>query len=243
MGANLSSNNEIGRRWMEQAEGEHASVASFARHTLQMMSIGAPSTLITASQKAGIDEVRHAKISYGFASTSLDSNFGPGPIDVEGSLKKMNLNEITKSIIEEGCIEETISAVEAHVGASTAEDSSIKASLLQIASDETNHAQLAWDTIQWITDRFRETQDLVQETFYSELESRLLETETFLEAPFCLDSVADHKFRDYGLIVDGTKNKIRVAAMRDIIKPVYTTGLKEASLISKQIPALKIDFA
>ena len=244
--ANVSLNQEIGRRWLELAEGEHASVASFARHTLQLMSIQAPSTLITASQKAAIDEVRHAKITYGLASAFLRSNFRPGPLNVERSLEKMNLNEIAQSIIEEGCIEETISAFEAHVEASTAEDPAIKDALLKIASEETNHAQLAWDTIQWIRDSFPETQALVQETFYSELESRLMQSEIelpFLQTSFCLDSVADNRFRDYGLIQSKDKNKIRVTVMRDIIKPAYITGLKEARLISKQISGLKIKFA
>ena len=39
---------EIGNRWLQQAEAEHASIASFARHTLQLMSLGAPSQLLIA---------------------------------------------------------------------------------------------------------------------------------------------------------------------------------------------------
>ena len=49
-------NEDIGRRWLTLAEAEHASVASFAKHTLQLMSIGAPAELIEASQQSSIDD-------------------------------------------------------------------------------------------------------------------------------------------------------------------------------------------
>src|SRR5690606_26260413 len=40
---------------------EHASVAAFARFTLQLLSLGAPAALIEASNQALIDETRHAR--------------------------------------------------------------------------------------------------------------------------------------------------------------------------------------
>ena len=73
---------------MEQAEGEHASVASFARNTLQLLTLGSPSELLVASQQAGIDEINHAKISYDIASANTGLNLAPGPLDVQKSLKK-----------------------------------------------------------------------------------------------------------------------------------------------------------
>ena len=66
--ANDSINQVIAMEFSEQGEGEHASVASFARHTLQLLNIGAPSELLMSSQKAAIDEVRHAKMCYGLAA-------------------------------------------------------------------------------------------------------------------------------------------------------------------------------
>ena len=36
--SNTSYDQEIGLRWIESAEAEHASIASFARHTLQLLS-------------------------------------------------------------------------------------------------------------------------------------------------------------------------------------------------------------
>ena len=58
---NSTYKQEVGLQWLRQAEEEHASVASFARHTLQLMSFGAPSELLKESQRASVDEIKHAK--------------------------------------------------------------------------------------------------------------------------------------------------------------------------------------
>ena len=103
-----SFNHEVGLYWLEQAEAEHASVASFARHTLQLMSIGAPSELLIASQAASIDEIKHAKMCYGFASTFMNTDIAPQSLDVDGSLGELDLKNVIQSVIREGCIEETL---------------------------------------------------------------------------------------------------------------------------------------
>ena len=238
-------NDDIGRRWLTSAEAEHASVASFAKHTLQLMSLGAPSELIEASQQASIDEIKHAKICYGIASLFLGSEFGPGYLNVEGSLDKLHLKKIIQSIIQEGCIEETISAVEAHFGAYTAQVPSIKDALSQIASDETRHAQFAWETIQWIIKRFPEVQKYVADTFRIELEHRIiaLEKASLLNTTsICEDFDLNDVYRNNGLIVMSDRNKIRHASIQDIIKPVYLRGLKDVKVISKLITNFKLGF-
>ena len=96
----------------------------------------------------------------------------------------MDLKKIIQSIIQEGCIEETISAVETHLGAHTARVQSIKESLTQIATDETRHAQFAWETIRWILERFSEVEIFVTNTFRIEIENRIhtLEKSLLLES-------------------------------------------------------------
>jgi hypothetical protein len=209
------------------------------------MSIGAPSELIEASQQASIDEIRHAQICYGIASVFLESDFGPGFLNVEGSLDKMDLKRIVRSIIQEGCIEETISAVEAHLGAYTAKVPSIKDSLSQIATDETKHAQFAWDTIQWMVRRFPDIQNFVTETFRTELEDSLLvleKIELLKETTNCEDSDLNDVYRSNGLVVMCDRNKIRHASIQDMIQPVYSKGFKDVKVISKLIAEFKFGF-
>ena len=179
-------NEEIGREWLKIAEGEHASIASFARFTLQLMSLGSPSELLVSSQKAKIDEINHAKFAYTFASAFLGSDYGPGPLDVKGALDDVSSfpRSIVSSLIKEGCIEETVSAIEAHIAAYYAQDLSIKAPRIQIALDETRHAQLAWDALHWIIHRYPEILTFVQDTFQAEFkqEFKMINNDVALES-------------------------------------------------------------
>ena len=238
--ANNPHNQEIGRRWLENAEGEHASVASFARHTLQLMSIGAPSELLVASQEASLDEIKHAKMCYGFASAFIGSDFRPGTLDVNEGLEGMGLQEIIQSVIQEGCIEETLAAIEAHLAAHNAQDTAVKDALSQIASDETNHAQLAWDTIHWIIKRYPDTRTFVEEAFRASLKQQEANDVPSPPTTICEDSEKDASFRKYGILTRNDRNKVRKAGIQAIIEPVYHDGFKDVSLISKTIRKLNV---
>ena len=56
------------KAWTTAARAEHASVASFARFTLQLLHLGAPADLVADAQQAALDEVRHARLCFGVAS-------------------------------------------------------------------------------------------------------------------------------------------------------------------------------
>lgn len=55
------------KAWTTAARAEHASVASFARFTLQLLHLGAPADLVADAQQAALDEVRHARLCFGVA--------------------------------------------------------------------------------------------------------------------------------------------------------------------------------
>lgn len=229
---------EIGRRWLEQAEGEHASVASFARFTLQLMAIGATPQLLTNSQNAAIDEIRHAKISYGFANKFLKTHFEPGPINIDDSLPKLDLKGIVHSIIEEGCIEETIAAAEARFGAYVAKDPATKLVMTEISDDETRHAQLAWDTIRWIIKKFPELHSFVLEIFEVELESRFAHVSKIFEGSItelCMPNNINTILHDHGILANEDRAAIRRAVIKTIIQPIYLDGLQNVGLISNKL--------
>ena len=77
----------------------------------------------------------------------------------------MDIMEIIRSVVHEGCIEETLSALNARLPAHNAQDATFKAALSQMATDETRHAQFAWDTIHWIIERYPDTQILLRRLF------------------------------------------------------------------------------
>merc|ERR1719367_2002722 len=235
---NASFNSDIGLYWLQQAEAEHASVASFARHTLQLMSLGAPSELLKASQAASIDEIKHAKMCYSFASIFLDTDIVPESLNVDGSLGDLDLESIVKSVIREGCIEETLASIEAHYRAHHATDHEVKQVLNEIAADETRHAQLAWDTISWISKKYPQHENFVKNKFLENFEEQMnvLETEKSSESPnLCSDPTKDVYLQKFGVLDPYNQEKVRNAGIEKIIKPAYNTGCDKFPSLSDKI--------
>jgi hypothetical protein len=143
----------LAAEWLADGLDEHASVASFARFTLQLMALGAPPELLRASHRAGLDEIAHAELCFGLASAYGDSPRAPGPLPVDASLGAVTLEAAALATVREGCIGETISAMLATAAAEQCDDVVITRVLLRIASDETRHAGLAWRFLRWALGR------------------------------------------------------------------------------------------
>jgi hypothetical protein len=73
--------------WLADALDEHASVASFACFSMQLLALGAPPDLLRATQRATIDEIAHAEMCFGLASAYADRRLGPGVLDAESALE------------------------------------------------------------------------------------------------------------------------------------------------------------
>src|SRR5262245_21652767 len=135
--------------WCHDAVGEHASVASFARFTLELLAVGAPPKLLVASQDAGRDEIHHAQKCFTIASKLAGKKLGPGPLDVSGVDGARDLASITVATVKEGCVNETVSAWLAKERSEGARDPELRAALAKIAEDEGRHAELAWQFVTW----------------------------------------------------------------------------------------------
>ena len=101
---------------------------------------------------------------------------------------------IINSVIQEGCIEETLAAVEAHYKEYLAQDCGVKSTLKEIAEDETRHAKLAWDTVSWITKKYPEYNNFMGKTFDDQLkkqERRLSDLASTSQSSLCLDERKD----------------------------------------------------
>jgi hypothetical protein len=139
--------------WTEIGLKEHASIAAFARFTLQLMSLGAPCELVERSTAAMAEETTHAKLAFALASTYRGQNVGPGTLDIEKALDASSLRDIVLGTLREGCIGETIAALEAAEALEHATDPAVRATLQRITEDETKHAVLAWRFVRWAMDR------------------------------------------------------------------------------------------
>jgi hypothetical protein len=136
--------------WLEDALAEHASIAAFARFALQLLALGAPPDLIADTHRAIADELEHARLCFTLASAYADREIGPGALAMGGALTDdIDLASVVVAAIREGCIGETMAAMQAEVARGLAQDPIVVASLDRIAADESRHAALAWRFVDW----------------------------------------------------------------------------------------------
>jgi hypothetical protein len=135
--------------WMRTAQMEHASIAAFARFVLQLVSFGASSDLVAGAQRAMAEETTHARLAFGLASAYAGRDLGPGPIAIDGCLDGTDVRAFVATTFVEGCIGETVAALEAREALEHARDPVVRDILETIAHDEARHAELAWRTVAW----------------------------------------------------------------------------------------------
>lgn len=135
--------------WARVAAMEYASVASFTRHALELLALGAPADLITAVVAAQADELRHAALALDVAAHLGGARPALGVLPLHDIQPRRDPEAIFDALVREGCIGETLAAAEAQLLADTAEPV-FAAALAQIARDEARHAALAWRTEAWM---------------------------------------------------------------------------------------------
>jgi hypothetical protein len=149
--ASLSVDERAARaaRWSRVGQMEHASIAAFARFSMQLLALGAPPELVSDSARAMADETRHAELAFGLASTYAGRALGPGPLDIDAALTAVSLADVVRLTFREGCIGETVATLEAGRALEREDDEVVRGVLTQIIADETRHAELAWRFVQW----------------------------------------------------------------------------------------------
>ena len=141
---------QLAHRWTERARFEHASVASFSRFALSLMAVGAPPALLEAAHQAALDEIEHARMCLSLASAYAGEPLAFGPLSVAGAFGDIeSLEAVTMGTVLEGCVGETLAALEAAETASEAGPRAVKLALQAIAEDETRHAELGWAFVRW----------------------------------------------------------------------------------------------
>jgi hypothetical protein len=135
--------------WTRAGLMEHASIAAFARFVLQLLSVGAPPGLVNDAQAAILDESEHARACFALASAYAGRPVGPGPLAMSGALDEVDERSILIMVLREGCIGETVAALEAAEAREHATDPVIQRALEKIAVDEGRHAELAWRYAAW----------------------------------------------------------------------------------------------
>jgi hypothetical protein len=144
---------ELAAVWAADALLEHASIASFARFSLELLAVGAPASLVEAAQRAALDEIEHARSCFALASRFEARPLGPGPLAMRGLELERSLAELAVAVFHEGCVGETLAAALAREQLAVAVDEQCRTTLTSIARDEAEHSLLAWRFLRYAVDR------------------------------------------------------------------------------------------
>ena len=203
----------IAGEWLEDARMEHASIASFARFTLDLLAFGAPPELLELAQRAALEEVEHARLCFGLAARYGAADYGPGPLEVAEVRVAASLWDAALSAFDEGCVGETLAAFQALAALELATDPEVRRTLAQIAEQEAAHAELAWRFVSWSAARLGPELARV-------LERRLA------ERPIARDATHEVEHPDAiaalhaaGRLTDADKQRVTLAGLRDLVEP------------------------
>lgn len=142
----------LARRWRENGKTEHASVAAFAKLTLDLMELGAPPALLEAASRDGADEIRHARMCFALARALDGEDEGPtafpavktsSPVAGANALLRLAVDSLFDGVVHEGLSARVLARL-----ARRCEVPSIAAMLREIAADEGRHAAHAWDVVE-----------------------------------------------------------------------------------------------
>jgi hypothetical protein len=143
----------LGEAWARDGLFEHASVASFSRFSMQLLALGAPADLVRDTHAACIDEVRHTELCLALASAYFGYGVEPAGLPIVGAVEVgADLAAIAAEAALEGCVGETVAAVQAQESLWRATDPAVREVLAVTVEDETRHAELAWRFLVWALD-------------------------------------------------------------------------------------------
>ncbi len=204
---------EAAQAWLADAQLEHASIASFARFTLELLSLGAPMDLVRRASEATLEEVRHAELCLVLAETLGAGAHRAGPLPQAAGLPARPLSEIVVAAIREGCVGETLAAIAAQRQLERAESAPARDVLTVIARDEARHAELGWAFVGWALRQEPALLPLARHTFEQSL--RAIEA----AAPAATSSSPSRAAR-YGRLEPGEIDAMSRQAVRSLLRPV-----------------------
>ena len=142
-------------RWRENGRTEHASVAAFARLTLDLMALGAPPALVRSAQRDALDEIRHTELCFSLARSLDGRDESPGPFPEAGrararsSVRAVALGQLAVDSLVDGALNEGVSARVIASLARRCEVPGITTLLRELAADEGRHAANGWHVVAW----------------------------------------------------------------------------------------------
>jgi hypothetical protein len=221
----------LSEHWVKVGLMEHASIAAFARFALQLLSLGAPPELIEAAGQAVKDETEHARLAFELASSYAERPLDPGKLALDDAFGEMDLTCIALNTVLEGCIGETIAAMEAEWASQESREPALCRVLDTIARDEHQHADLAWRFIRWALEQRPE----LSEPIMSLLKDELAQAE---RAAHSTEPEVD--LLAFGVVNEKQRAVLRAEALRNVILPCMK-ALQERHSVRAQLPRASVE--
>jgi hypothetical protein len=208
--------------WQKDALDEHASIAAFARFTMLMLSVGAPPDLIADSQRASLDEIKHARACFALARRYGSRDVGPSALEVADSLGAISLAELAALTVQEGCVGETLGVLLASEQLACAADPEVIRLLRRIVADENRHAELAWRFVKWaVSVGGHEVERRVVEA----LDEALAQVERVVVRDYAVDLALWHA---HGRLSCREAREVSARGVREVVLPCMDAVLREA---------------
>jgi hypothetical protein len=148
------------------------------------------------------DEIRHARICFALHG----GHEGPGPLVTPPGVG--SLAELVRETIREGCVNETLAALEARAMAGKMPPH-LREVLNAIADDEERHAELAWRILAWTVARGGEGVRRAIDGALSRVAFH----------------AGDHDLPGHGLLGRSAQEAVLAHAMREVIAPCLSALL------------------
>ena len=148
----------VADQWRENGKTEHASVAAFARLTLDLMALGAPPSLIAAANQDALDEIRHTELCFSLARALDGRSVSPGPFPQAQRIatlprsRTLALAKLAVDSLVDGALHEGVSARIIAKLARRCDVPATRAALMEIAADEGRHTAHGWAVVGWCLD-------------------------------------------------------------------------------------------
>lgn len=178
----------LGRMWLHDAIKEHGSVPAFAQVTWDLAALGAPASLLVRAQHSALQEIDHAQRCFAVSETYLGKTIGIGPIAAAtgGTRHRGGVLRCAKRLaletLEDGCLIEDLNADFAARAHAIATDPAMRALTECIATEEREHADLAWDILRFCVE--------LDPSVASAVQRRLARLPGHILVPYDLESAA-----------------------------------------------------
>ncbi len=145
---------EVAEAWRKNGLTEHASVAAFARLSIELLELGAPPRLVDAAHADALDESRHTDLCFELARELDGRDVRPGAFPTGAARatrgpRTIRLCRLAVESLIDGAINEGVSARVVAELSKAVTDPKIAEVLRAIARDEGRHAVHGFEVLAW----------------------------------------------------------------------------------------------